>query len=163
MLPTPTASAYGTSNNGQRGDGTTFALAGKQSLMTMARTGNWPTPVASDWKRNGMGSEQQRASPNLPAAVQIAQKSQEMWPTPTSTLGTNGGLVTPSKAREGGTLTEALSARTTWPTPTIAGNYNRKGASPSPDDGLATAAGGQLNPTWVEALMGLPLGWTRLT
>jgi hypothetical protein len=40
-----------------------------------------------------------------------------LWPTPTSSLGTNGGLVTPNKAREGGTLIEALSARTTWPTP----------------------------------------------
>jgi hypothetical protein len=40
-----------------------------------------------------------------------------LWPTPTSSLGTKGGLVTPAKAREGGTLIEALSARTTWPTP----------------------------------------------
>jgi hypothetical protein len=40
-----------------------------------------------------------------------------LWPTSTSTLGTNGGLVTPTKAREGGTLIEAVSARTQWPTP----------------------------------------------
>ena len=46
------------------------------------------------------------------------------------------------------------------PTPTIAGNYNRKGASPTSGDGLATAVGGQLNPTWVEWLMGWPLGWS---
>jgi hypothetical protein len=104
-----------------------------------------------------------------------------------------------------------------WPTPTINGNYNRKGASPTSGDGLATAVrrrwptptardwkdgsycpnvpingllgravwatptahprthpprkvdhgeqlanqvGGALNPTWVEWLMGFPLGWT---
>jgi hypothetical protein len=116
------------------------------------------------------------------------------WPTPTSSLGTNGGQVTPTKAREGGTLIEALSARTTWPTPTVCGNYNRKGASATSGDGLATAVlkvatptardwpsgkasqathdknsrplseqiGGSLNPTWVEWLMGWPLGWTDL-
>jgi len=80
-----------------------------------------------------------------------------------------------------------------WPTPTVCGNYNRKGASSTSGDGLATAvakwatptahnaketnapsersrntatlaaqAGGALNPTWVEWLMGWPLGWTDL-
>ena len=156
LPPTPTASVYGTSNNGQRGDGTSFRLAGKESLMAMARSGNWPTPMASDWKRSGSEAELARKSPSLPAAV----AAQEMWPTPTSTLGTNGGLVTPSKAREGGTLTEALSARTEWATPTVHGNYNRKGASPDSGDGLATQVGGQLNADWVEWLMGWPTGWT---
>ena len=87
-----------------------------------------------------------------------------------------------------------------WPTPTVFGNYNRKGVSKNSGDGLATAVrqwptpvatmskgsspasltrksgkdrsndrldhavmaldGGQLNPTWVEWLMGWPLGWT---
>lgn len=81
-----------------------------------------------------------------------------------------------------------------WPTPTVCGNYNRKGASPTSGDDLATAVlkcatptardwksgkasqatmernsrplseqiGGSLNPTWVEWLMGWPLGWTDL-
>lgn len=77
-----------------------------------------------------------------------------------------------------------------WPTPTVNGNYNRKGASKTSGDGLATAVriwpspntvdarggtrrgngqrqlchvvGGALNPTWVEWLMGFPSGWTDL-
>jgi len=80
-----------------------------------------------------------------------------------------------------------------WPTPTVNGNYNRKGASAASGDGLATAvkmlptptrhnaqegafpaeftrntptlathAGGPLNPTWVEWLMGWPLNWSSL-
>jgi DNA (cytosine-5)-methyltransferase 1 len=81
-----------------------------------------------------------------------------------------------------------------WPTPTVCGNYNRKGASAKSGDGLATAVlkcatptardwrsgkaseatmernsrplseqiGGLLNPTWVEWLMGWPIGWTDL-
>ena len=36
-LPTPTASHYGTRNNGKRGDGSTFKTAGAPSLQTMAR------------------------------------------------------------------------------------------------------------------------------
>ena len=53
-----------------------------------------------------------------------------------------------------------------WATPNLCGNYNRKGASKTSGDGLATQvrvqSGGQLNPTWVELLMGFPKGWTDL-
>ena len=61
-----------------------------------------------------------------------------------------------------------------WPTPTVNGNHNKKGLSKTSGDGLATfvdkmEAGlpvtkksGQLNPTWVEWLMGFPKGWTDL-
>ena len=78
------------------------------------------------------------------------------------------------------------------PTPTVSGNYNRKGVSRTSGNGLATAVmmwhtpiahcaketnspsdqrrkaslsaqvGGKLNPVWVEWLMGWPLGWTDL-
>lgn len=52
-----------------------------------------------------------------------------------------------------------------WPTPTVHGNYNQAGASPNSGDGLETAVrrdttGGNLNPMWVEWLMGFPIGWT---
>lgn len=51
LLPTPTASTYGTSLNGSPRDGrSAFAGAGKPSLETMARTGLWPTPTAQDGK-----------------------------------------------------------------------------------------------------------------
>jgi DNA (cytosine-5)-methyltransferase 1 len=87
------------------------------------------------------------------------------------------------------TLTAQVNQR--WPTPTVCGNYNRKGASATSGDGLATAvqnwptpdasahkyrlsgnsqqsnslmalAGGKLNPDWTEWLMGWPPGWTDL-
>lgn len=54
--------------------------------------------------------------------------------------------------------------RTQWPTPSVCGNSNRKGASAKSGDGLSTAVKrkkvGQLNPDWVECLQGLPIGWT---
>ena len=55
-----------------------------------------------------------------------------------------------------------LSAQVLFPTPTVCGNYNRKGASSTSGNGLATVVGGTLNPMWVEWLMGWPIGWTVL-
>ena len=50
-----------------------------------------------------------------------------------------------------------------WPTPTVNGNYNRASYAGTSGDGLSTAVGpGPLSPTWVEWLMGFPLGWTDL-
>jgi DNA (cytosine-5)-methyltransferase 1 len=48
------------------------------------------------------------------------------------------------------------------PTPSVRGNHNRKGLSKKSGNGLSTAAGGPLNPTWVELLMGWPLHSTSL-
>ena len=177
--------------------------------------GLWQTPVADDAVERVIGKWNSRGEPKLSAQV-------KMWPTPTSTLGTHGGLVTPTKAREGGTLIESLSARTKWPTPKAndaekRGNFdatNKRNGLPAAvklwptptancgtgpghqgregglnlqtavyqtpvarmwkDNGrspselernsptLATQAGGQLNPTWVEWPTAWPLGWTDL-
>jgi len=126
-----------------------------------------PTPSACSYGSN-QGGAAGRTGKERHSLESMARRA--MWPTPTSTLGTNGGLVTPAKGREGGTLIEALSART-WPTP-MASDWKRNGMGSeqqrdSPNlpaavrmRGLATQVGGQLNPTWVEWLMGWPLGWT---
>ena len=48
-----------------------------------------------------------------------------------------------------------------WPTPTVDDAHNatrESGAFQS----LTRSAGGQLNPTWVEWLMGYPLGYTEV-
>jgi len=123
-----------------------------------------------------------------------------LWRTPTV------GMINADRAKDpeytarkeakGQTITLADQVRheRLWPTPTVCGNHNRKGASPTSGDGLATAVlkvatptardwksgkasqathdrnsrplseqiGGSLNPTWVEWLMGWPLGWTDL-
>jgi hypothetical protein len=48
-----------------------------------------------------------------------------------------------------------------WPTPTSSDGTGGPGCSGREGgDNLRTAVGGQLNPTWVEWLMGFPLGWT---
>jgi hypothetical protein len=120
--------------------------------------GYWPTPtVCGNYNRKGASAT---SGDGLATAV-------KNWPTPTSSLGTKGGRVTPTKAREGGTLIEALSARTTWATP-VARDYRHPGRTrfertgSTAGDPLPQQVGGALNPTWVEWLMGWPIGWTAL-
>ena len=132
LLPTPTASHYGTRNNGKRGDGATYKTAGAPSLQTMAKHGTWPTPNARDWKDTGP-SQGNRKSPNLGTAV-------HNWPTPTAGDAKSSGrrLSNPNITAHAGTsLTDAVNGGPTTP-PT-----------------------GKLNPSWVESyLMMWPLGWT---
>ena len=80
-----------------------------------------------------------------------------IWPTPTAHMSKETNA--PSEHNRN---TPTLTAQVNWATPTVCGNYNRKGASKTSGDGLATQVGGKLNPTWVEWLMGWPLGWTDL-
>jgi hypothetical protein len=55
-----------------------------------------------------------------------------------------------------------------WPTPTASDSWTLTLKSSQIKEGsrhsvtLPVAAGGQLNPTWVEWLMGFPTGWTDL-
>ena len=124
----------------------------------------WPTPKANDAEKRG-NFDLNNPRNGLAAAAKL-------WPTPTCSLGTKGGRITPRKGRDGGTLIEAVSART-WPTPVTS---MAKGSSPAAltrkdgqdgsndrlDHAVMASDGGQLNPTWVEWLMGWPLGWTDL-
>jgi hypothetical protein len=74
----------------------------------------FPTPCTVDSGAMFNRSE----SPNAALRPTLgAMAKHDLWPTPTATLGTHGGLITPDKAREGGTLIEALSAREIWPPP----------------------------------------------
>jgi hypothetical protein len=78
-----------------------------------------------------------------------------LWPTPIARDARSRKGARRSKNAQG---SEPLSVQV-WATPTVHGNYNRKGASATSGDGQA---GGALNPTWVEWLMGYPAGWTDL-
>ena len=129
--------------------------------------GLWPT-ITVHGNHNQPGSSK-NAGWGLSSAV-------KQWPTPTATLATKGGRVTPRKSREGGTLIEAVSARS-WPTPCASASASAsKGSSPASlirksgksrvndriDHAVMASDGGQLNPEWVEWLMGWPIGWTEL-
>lgn len=92
----------------------------------------FPTPLASDWKRNGSPQDRRRNTPSLGAAV-------KMWPTPNASDADKWN-------------NKSLEERQTR------GQQVRLNTAVSPQGG----SGGRLNPTWVEWLMGWPLGWTDL-
>ena len=158
------------------------------------------------WPRSGMTADGQCWE--LPMLERrTSATASGLWPTPTCP---NGGRsvahVTDWRSERTAYTTDGKKVQVDlaqavkrWPTPTVCGNHNRKGASSTSGDGLATAvakfrtqnatdgakwsnqtqsereakgqqvrlchqlsAGGSLNPTWVEWLMGWPLGWTDL-
>ena len=121
--------------------------------ISVTESGYWPTPTAHDQGATGPGSRHGNGSLKLSGQVGRCAR----YPTPMQAVGRTGGL------NRGGILTPR-----TYPTPTVTGNHNRKGASPASRDGLATVVktsvknGGQLNPAWVEWLMGWPIGWAGL-
>jgi DNA (cytosine-5)-methyltransferase 1 len=96
------------------------------------------------------------------------KKRQENWPTPDANCGMRGTQENWTPKRKSGhqaqySINQAVRDRM-FPTPTA--HNSKEGAYPSQFNRktptLATHAGGKLNPTWVEWLMGWPLEWTDL-
>jgi hypothetical protein len=150
LLPTPTATSYGSTNNGQRDDGTTYKTAGTPSLETMARKNLWPTVTAGDSKSAGS-----RNTPHSNAHPGISL---------TDVIRGDGGTGRRIRGEQ------KLSARVKlMPTPSA---NDWKGSSKpgqrrrqltDPEMGvIPLGGGGMLNPTWVEWFMGFPLEWTAL-
>lgn len=109
----------------------------------------WPTPtVKGNHNKAGLSA---KSGDGLATAVTTAQ-----WPTPTaSSYGSNVG----GAAGRIGKVRRSLGAEVKqWPTPT-ARDGHRAGYD-KPGRPLSERARGPLNPPWVEALMGLPMGWT---
>ncbi len=126
-------------------------------------SGLWPTPRAEE--------RQQHNSSDKYVALSKAVRT---WPTPRVTT---GGMIASKKQvravlegrineRGAGACklelsVEVAEARKDWATPTA---HPRTHTPRQVDHGeqLANQVRGQLNPTWVEWLMGFPLGWTDL-
>jgi hypothetical protein len=120
----------------------------------------WPTPTANDWKNAGYQKGKDGATfPTLPGAVGAAKR----WPTPMARDWRSGRASDATMERNARPLNEVVDR---WPTPIARDAHSFKGAERSPNaegaEPLSAVVGGQLNPTWVEWLMGFPLGWTDL-
>jgi hypothetical protein len=81
-----------------------------------------------------------------------------MFPTPTARDWKDGSAKSCRNVPVNGLLGRAVHQ---WPTP-HANCHTGAGQAPNKQGGenLQTAAGGSLNPRWVEWLMGFPDGWT---
>ena len=142
MWPTPKASAAGPDLAKLERSTTGISL---QTAVTM-----WPTPTAAEGSKIGSQANYgQKGLSNHPAIVgeptrpkgEKSRKGEKTWPTPTS-RDHHGAYRTESLIRENG--------------------KSRAQMLPNAGKGAETCPGGQLNPTWVEWLMGWPIGWTDL-
>ena len=103
--------------------------------------------------------------------VEVAQgKWNHLWPTPRNCSSLSATL-SPKLAAHKYPNLETVVARTIWPTPVMSMS---KGSSPASltrksgadrssdrlDHAVMATDGGQLNPPWVEWLMGFPIGFT---
>ena len=121
-------------------------------------SGSWPTPRACSAMAATITPESAWAPGRLPNLETVVGR--RMWPTPTASEGNGAGQS--ANCQGGMNLRTAVRM---WPTP-MAHDGKDCGSSPSQagrnSPTLPVAAGGKLNPTWVEWLMGWPLGWTDL-
>lgn len=187
LLPTPSASSYGTNQGGAAGR----TGKARPSLETMAKKNLWPTPTAQDAKNDGGPAQGDRNSPPLNLAVKMwstpvaddcvdREKGKwnsrgepklsaevKLWPSPRASDGAKGG---PNQRGSKGDL--ALPAAVhQWSTPCARDSGSLKkvmrGAGSKAKGNeiiqpLPVQAGGSLNPAWVEWLMGYSSGWTEL-
>jgi DNA (cytosine-5)-methyltransferase 1 len=143
-LPTPQASDHitkKTSASWKAKGGVNFSLSNPEIQM------KWPTPIASRggaWRGDGQVSMIARNVETYEEYWLLTQgtskkKREKYWPTPRAS------------DFKGATSAEAMSKAAA------------RGFNPNlPEATAASVGGGQLNPTWVEWLMGWPLGWTDL-
>ena len=130
--------------------------AGKVSTPPLGLAVKFPSPLASDYKRRGPKSSQQ----GLPEFVR-------MFPTPTASCG--------GKEINRATGKKLITMVSQFPTPRTKGMCGGTGSfqkmkdletkgiiTPDERKQMTAGSGGQLNPTWVEWLMGWPLEWTAL-
>lgn len=140
---------------GSMRDGECWELPTLVRPISVTVSGLLPTPVASAYGSN-QGGAAGRVGPVRHSLQAMASKN--MWPTIKATDGDRGGR---------GDLIQALRGNHNshfklWPTPTTQDAENNGGPSQARRNTppLNVQAGGPLNPTWVEWLMGWPLGWT---
>ena len=129
-------------------------------------SGLWPTPTVPNGGRS-MTKEMALNGGYTPEGIkrQIGlENAVKYWPTPTVCGNHNRKGVS---AKSGDGLATAVK---NWPTPTVNDSKNSTLPPSNINHGIipgallrdGETAGGQLNPMWVEWLMGWPLGWTDL-
>jgi len=149
-------------------NGTAYRLQPLVRRTDGNESGLWPTPKASAAGPDFAKATRSKTGISLATAA-------AMWPTPTARgfdiADVPALLARRQRCKEknkngngfGLTLNQAVKVAM-YPTPTVQDASNNGGPSQYQRNSLPlnAVAGGSLNPTWVEWLMGFPLGWTAL-
>ena len=152
---------------GMTRSGTAYRLQPSAPLTDATASGSWPTPQAEDSHHGGRSAAPRQILKRIAEGRQLDLQQvvkMQMWPTPCAEDAKN----VPYQKGDGGKrypmLLGAVAPERMWPSPNALDWKNR--GSLEYREGrqiqLQTAVNGQLNPTWVEWLMGYPLGWTAL-
>lgn len=173
LLPTVTASL------GEHGGPNQRDSSGRPGLQMAAQL--WATPSTMDYlpqrspealKRLAATARKGRSRPsNL--REQVCPETVHLWNTPTANDAKNSTLPPSQIGRDS---LPGQIMRTMYPTPTTGAglcggehhNQTLKAKeqageiTPEERRSMAAGNGGQLNPDWVEWLMGFPVGWTNL-
>jgi hypothetical protein len=149
-LPTPTASEGGRQRSKSPG------AAVRPSSGMMAKRDLWPTPTCGAASHSTLSPEAQ--------ARELERSIRDRGGPSTLAIYVQAGM-SPSMQKHPG-------CRAMWPTPNTMDHMSPRsdealeraktvgGCSNLKDQPEIREAGGSLNPTWVEWLMGWPLGWT---
>ena len=141
-------------------DGVCWEQTTAVPTTSASASGLWQTPVADDAVDRKKGKWNSRGEPKLSAQVL-------KWPTPRANDAEKRGAIA-NDPRNG-----LPAAVLHFPTPTATAhkgwskNHNRADTNDRIDYTIEREAAesgeiGRLNPTWVEWLMGWPIGWTEL-
>ena len=142
----------------------------RRDVMTPAEfVQQFPTPTAAMVKSSGLKREaavkefrrsvERGGSPSCLSVAVLG--CEQMWPTPTAAKQNIASLSSDKRGRKNGMA--LADAAQMFPTPLSRDWKSGKASQATHDKNsrpLSEAVGGQLNPTWVEWLMGFPLGWT---
>jgi hypothetical protein len=155
-------------------DGAFAVLVGDRWVTNQMTLDGSLTPYSEPWPRSGT-TRSGTAYPRRSSVPRTFGTGSSSLPTPSaSSYGTNqgGGMGRVGPVRPS---LETMARKNLWPTPTT---NDHKGAGYQKGDGDKrfltlpgaareshgkphdSASSGQLNPTWVEWLMGFPAGWT---
>ena len=135
-------------------------------LDRMKETHHVPTPTASDHieRRCTMETKAAKLNPETNKSVSL-DRYVKMWPTPCATDHKGSGKAGTLRDRLDYATERGATKSNTYATPQArdfrSGSTDRWD-NPDRSRNLNDQIGGQLNPTWVEWLMGWPLGWTAL-
>ncbi len=136
VWPTPPAS------DGEKG-GPNQAGSGGDLTLPSAACLDWPTPSARDHKspysKEGLEAQLEVRAKPLGDMVAHVERGGTLWPTPRAGSATGGATGLDGGQGSRAMLRDAL-----------------------PEAEARAMCNGQLNPAWVELLMGWPIGWTDI-